>query len=41
MPFDVVFSPDGATVYVVHAGSDNVSVINLATSQAAANTVEG
>ena len=41
MPFDVVFSPDGATVYVVHAGSDNVSVIDLATSQAAANLTVG
>ena len=41
MPFDVVFSPDGATVYVVHAGSDNVSIIDLATSHAAANLPVG
>ena len=41
MPFDVVFSPDGATMYVVHAGSDNVSVIDLATSRAAANLPVG
>ena len=41
MPFDVVFSPDGTTVYVVHAGSDNVSIIDLATSRATANLPVG
>ena len=41
MPFGVVFSPDGATIYVVHAGSDNVSVIDLATNRAAANLLVG
>ena len=41
MPFDVVFSPNGDIMYVVHAGSDNVSVIGLATSRAAANLPVG
>ena len=37
MPFAVVLSPDGQTLYGANAGSDDVSVINLKTNQGIAH----
>jgi len=37
VPFAATISPDGNILYVVHAGSDNLSVIDLDTNQALAN----
>ena len=34
IPFDAAFSPDGDTIYVIHAGSDNLTVIDLNNNQA-------
>lgn len=34
IPFAAVVSPDGNTIYVVHAGSDNLTVIDLNTNHA-------
>ena len=41
IPFAAVVSPDGGRLYVVHAGSDNMSVIDLATNQGLANISVG
>ncbi len=37
IPFAATISPEGNTLFVVHAGSDNLSVIDLDTNQALAN----
>ena len=37
IPFAAVVSPDGGRLYVVHAGSDNLSVIDLAANLGLAN----
>lgn len=37
MPFGVVFSPDGERIFVVNAGSDDLSVIDLATGRSVAH----
>ena len=41
IPFAAVVSPDGGRLYVVHAGSDNLSVIDLAANQGLANISVG
>lgn len=41
MPFDVDFSADGSTLYVVNAGSNDVSVIDLPTRTAVAHIEVG
>jgi YVTN family beta-propeller protein len=41
LPLAAAVSPDGATLYVANAGSDDVSVINLATGQAVAHLSVG
>ena len=41
VPFDAVVSPDGGRLYVVHAGSDNLSVIDLAANRSLANISVG
>ena len=37
IPFAAVVSPDGSRLYIVHAGSDNLSVIDLAANQGLAH----
>ena len=37
MPFDLAFSPDGQRAYVVHLGSGDLSVIDLATQDRVAH----
>ena len=41
IPFAAVLSPDGGRLYVVHAGSDNLSVIDLAANRSLANISVG
>ena len=41
IPFAAVVSPNGGRLYVVHAGSDNLSVIDLAANQGLANISVG
>ncbi len=41
IPFAAVVSPDGARLYVVHAGSDNLSVIDLSANLGLANISVG
>ena len=41
MPFSVALSPDGKTLYVANAGSDDVSVIDLNTNQGLAHISVG
>lgn len=41
IPFSATVSPDGDRLFVVHAGSDNLSVIDLTTNQALANIEVG
>lgn len=41
MPFDAAFAPDGSTLYVVNAGSNDVSVIDLSTGVAVAHVEVG
>ena len=41
IPFAAVVSPDGGRLYVVHAGSDNLLVIDLAANQGLANISVG
>ena len=41
IPFDAVLSPDGGRLYVVHAGSDNLSVIDLSANRGLANISVG
>lgn len=41
MPFAAVLAPDGSTLYVANAGSDDVSVIDLDTGIATANVKVG
>jgi len=41
IPFSAVISPDGGRIYVVHAGSNNLSVIDLASNRGLANISVG
>jgi YVTN family beta-propeller protein len=41
LPFAAAVSPDGATLYVANAGSDDVSVIDLASGRARAHLAAG